>query len=137
METDTKTIVLKKGETIKIFSQDGYTTTLDQNSKLHVHTGKTRMKRIIDRLVACGWEKANVNNQAGSICKLIEFITEPEIKNVSRKCSDCGKEMSRGYYFEETGEYYCSDECMHEHYSEEEYNAVYDDDKAYWTEWED
>lgn len=140
METDTKTIVLKKGETIKIFSQDGYTTTLDQNSKLHVHTGKTRMKRIIDRLVACGWKKVNVRNQAGSICQLIEFITEPETnENVSRKCSDCGKEMSQGYCIRGGEEYYCSDDCLHEHYSEEEYLKLYDNGNgdSYWTEWDD
>jgi len=36
-------------------------------------------------------------------------------------------------------EYYCCDECLHKHYSTEEYKEMYDDGngESYWTEWDD
>ena len=86
-------------------------------------------------------EKVKLNKcQITSTRKLIEFITEPETQeNTSRKCSHCGKEMSVGYCVHGGEEYYCSDDCLHEHYSEEEYLALYDDGNgdSYWTEWDD
>lgn len=55
----------------------------------------------------------------------------------ARVCSHCGKGMSEGFIVD--GEYYCTDECLHEHYTEEEYRARHDDDndRAYWTQWEE
>lgn len=53
----------------------------------------------------------------------------------SRVCSHCGKLMSSGYVFDDGMAYYCSDECMHRHYSEEEYLDWYKDNAAFWTEW--
>lgn len=57
----------------------------------------------------------------------------------NRKCSNCGKEMNEGYCIDNGLEYYCSDECLHKHYTEEEYEEMYDDGNgdSYWTEWED
>ena len=54
-----------------------------------------------------------------------------------RKCDHCGKEMSEGYCIRGGEEYYCSDECMHEHYSEDEWNGLYEEGDSYWTEWVD
>lgn len=65
---------------------------------------------------------------------------EAKIKPLElRKCSHCGKEMSVGYCIRGGEEYYCSDDCLHEHYSEEEYLELYDNGNgdSYWTEWED
>lgn len=47
--------------------------------------------------------------------------------------------MDEGYYIDNGLEYYCSDECLHKHYTEEEYEEMYDDSNgySYWTEWED
>ena len=55
-----------------------------------------------------------------------------------RKCSHCGKQMTQGYLIHDGNEYYCSDECLHKHYTEEEYLNLYDDGNgdSYWTEWE-
>lgn len=55
-----------------------------------------------------------------------------------RHCSICGKEMNSGYYNEDEFKYYCSDECLHKDYTEEEYNKLYDNGNGnfYWTEWE-
>lgn len=56
-----------------------------------------------------------------------------------RKCSECGKTMSEGYCIDNGLEYYCSDDCLHKHYTDEEYKEMYDDGNgdSYWTEWED
>ena len=55
-----------------------------------------------------------------------------------RKCNICGKPMKSGYVIENGLEYYCSDECLHKVYSEEEWNEMYSDDgDSYWTEWEE
>lgn len=55
-----------------------------------------------------------------------------------RRCSECGEKMREGYVIENGLEYYCSDECLHKHYTEEEWNEMYSDDgDSYWTEWEE
>lgn len=56
-----------------------------------------------------------------------------------RTCSHCGKRMIQGYLIHDGDEYYCSDECLHKHYSPSEWLDMYDDDNgdSYWTEWEE
>lgn len=56
-----------------------------------------------------------------------------------RYCSICGKEMTEGYYNEDEFQYYCSDECLHKDYTDEEYNELYDNGNGnfYWTQWEE
>ena len=56
-----------------------------------------------------------------------------------RVCTHCGKPMGWGYCIEGGCEYYCSEECMHQHYSEEEWLALCDDGKgeSYYTAWID
>lgn len=54
-----------------------------------------------------------------------------------RKCSHCGKEMSEGYCIADGMEYYCSDRCRREHISDEEYDKLYIENLAYYTEWEE
>ena len=56
--------------------------------------------------------------------------------NNARKCTHCGKKMREGYFVEDD-EYYCTDGCLYQHYTAEEYNEMYQNDIAYWTEWED
>lgn len=54
-----------------------------------------------------------------------------------RICDECGHLMASGYIVN-GDEYYCSDECLHKHYSDEEYNELYDNgnsDDTYWTNW--
>lgn len=57
------------------------------------------------------------------------------LDETERICSHCGKIMNEGYYA--SGEYYCSDECLHEHISPEDWNreAGGDSDEWYWTQW--
>lgn len=49
-----------------------------------------------------------------------------------RFCDICGQPMTEGYYV--VGTYYCSEECLHRDYTQEEYEEMYGDE-AYWTEW--
>lgn len=55
-----------------------------------------------------------------------------------RICSNCGAEMTEGYCIDGGCEYYCCDECLHEHYTEEEYLELYNDGEgdSYWTQWD-
>lgn len=57
----------------------------------------------------------------------------------TRICSECGKHMAEGYVIEGGIEYYCSDECLHRHYTDEEYLEMYDDGNGdtFWTQWDD
>ena len=63
-------------------------------------------------------------------------LTEPN-KCEMRKCTRCGAAMSRGYCLYDGDEYYCSDECLYENYTEEEYDSIHESDNGYWTEWEE
>lgn len=56
-----------------------------------------------------------------------------------RICSACGKQMKKGYCIEGGMEYFCSDECLHTAYSDDEYLELYDNGNgdSYWTEWDD
>ena len=45
--------------------------------------------------------------------------------------------MTYGYVIDDGLEYYCSDDCLYGAYSEQEYDELCKDDRAYWTEWED
>lgn len=53
----------------------------------------------------------------------------------ARLCKRCGKRMDSGFYV--AGDCYCSEHCLYSEYTEEEYEDLYDDGEAYWTNWED
>ena len=55
-----------------------------------------------------------------------------------RICSECKNEMNKGYIIENGIEYYCSDDCLHKHYTEKEYLELYNNGEgdSYYTEWE-
>lgn len=61
-----------------------------------------------------------------------------EEEKETRTCSECKKEITQGYCIENGEEYYCSDECLHKHYTQDEYLEMYDNGngESYWTEWE-
>lgn len=67
-----------------------------------------------------------------------EWFKEKEEINNSRICNNCNKEMNKGYCIENGMEYYCSNECLHKHYTEEEFKELYDNGNgdSYWTDWE-
>ncbi len=66
-----------------------------------------------------------------------QYIPYIEMGNDDKRyCSECGNEMTQGYCINDGLEYYCNDDCLHKHYTQEEYDKMYDSDYAYWTEWE-
>ncbi len=53
------------------------------------------------------------------------------------KCDECGSGMNEGYCINGGEQYYCSDECLHEHISPEEWEELYEDGgDSYYTEWD-
>ena len=66
------------------------------------------------------------------------LVDELDLEHV-RACSECGKPMYEGFCIENGAEYYCSEECLHKHLTEEEYENLYDDGNgdSYWTSWLD
>lgn len=61
-----------------------------------------------------------------------------EGQKYARQCTECGSGMDSGYCVGGGGEYYCSDECLHKHYTEDEWEEMCEeDDDNYYTEWED
>lgn len=53
-----------------------------------------------------------------------------------RRCSVCGKLMREGYCVDMGFAYFCSDECLHTEYTDEEWAEEYENnDQSYYTEW--
>lgn len=53
-----------------------------------------------------------------------------------RRCDHCAGGMNEGFYVEGMGDnYFCSDHCLHSHVSKDDYDEMYWDGTAYWTEW--
>ena len=67
-----------------------------------------------------------------------ELVDEFDLEH-SRCCSHCRKPMYEGFCIEDGAEYYCSEECLHKHLTEEEYDNLYDEGRgnSYWTSWLD
>ena len=65
------------------------------------------------------------------LCEHVVEICEEEY----RICTACGEPMQEGYCINDGDEYFCTDDCLHSYYSEEEYAALCEDDCAYWTQW--
>ena len=53
-----------------------------------------------------------------------------------RICDECGKPMIEGYLVDGC-DTYCSEECLHTHISDEDFNKRYNngDGDTYWTTW--
>lgn len=93
------------------------------------------MQMIISDIME--WCQNDMNYLQELINKLQNIVNNEEEKE-TRTCTECGKEMTQGYCIENGEEYYCSDECLHKHYTQDEYLEMYDNGNgdSYWTEWE-
>lgn len=89
----------------------------------------------------------NIQNTTIRQKKKIEQL-EKEIKELKeqiacisddkRVCFECGDLMEYGYCVYGGLEYYCSDKCLHKHYTDEEWQQMYDNnDDCYYTDWSD
>ena len=61
-------------------------------------------------------------------------------KEFARNCTECGAGMNEGYCFDGGRAYYCSDACLHKHFTHDEWEKLYfDGGRAYscWTTWDE
>ena len=68
------------------------------------------------------------------------FSFDDERIKWARKCDECSLGMNAGYVINGGEEYYCSETCLHKHYSQLEFAEMAGDDgeaDTYYTEWED
>ena len=73
-------------------------------------------------------------------CEVIKEVVKGD--RYARKCDKCGQGMNEGFCIYEGEEYYCSNECLHLVYSEEEWSEMYNAEdngssSSYWTQWEE
>ena len=73
-------------------------------------------------------------------CNVIEEVVKGD--KYARKCDKCRQGMNEGYCIYEGQEYYCSNECLHLVYSEQEWSEMYNEEdnggsSSYWTQWEE
>lgn len=65
---------------------------------------------------------------------LVEYYHDTA--NECRRCSICGRLMQEGYCQDGGYRYYCSDDCLHHDFTDEEWNEECDNnDQSYWTQW--
>src|SRR5690606_33077837 len=62
-----------------------------------------------------------------------------DLDEEDRLCSQCGTPMQEGFAFESDATQYCSEECLTQVITWDEYLAMHDngDGDAYWTDWYD
>ena len=106
-------------------------------------TKRAQIKPFIKKEV--GYDAERINNESsldGLLIWLLERADKIQRQNfldwfdiyTIKVCDQCGKFMTDGYVVDDYL-HFCSDECLHKHYSPAEYDALYDADLAYWTEW--
>ena len=71
--------------------------------------------------------------------KVSKFKVKITEDNKHRVCDKCNTHLgNEGYVINGGHKYYCSDECLHQVYSKEQWEEMYEDGgDSYWTEWED
>ena len=53
-----------------------------------------------------------------------------------RRCTQCGSLMREGYCVDMGAAYYCSDECLHSEFTDEEWaEECNNNEQSYYTEW--
>ena len=64
------------------------------------------------------------------------WVTLQEHLDCFRICDECGKPMIEGYVVDGCNTY-CSEECLHKHLTNEEFEKRYNngDGNTYWTTW--
>lgn len=84
----------------------------------------------------CNYDYEEMQNTLNSLQSMLNSDIEYEEEHI-RVCDICGCKFSSGYYNEDNFEYFCSDKCLHERYTQEEYLDLYDKGNFYWTSWEE
>lgn len=95
-------------------------------------------KLYIELEEICNYDYEEMQNTLNSLQNMLNSSIEYEEEH-TRVCSICDKRFSEGYIYEDEYKYYCSNECLHKDYTEEEYLELYDNGNGtfYWTSWEE
>lgn len=102
------------------------------NKDFKGHITEQDVEEIYDKLTTYPDLFDDVDDKA----KLKKFI-EDYMYGALQICSECGKVHDEGFCVNGGDEYYCSEECLHKHYSKEEWEEMYEEDEYnnYWTQW--
>jgi hypothetical protein len=103
--------------------------------------------RITDKLVEMGYVPNCIDTDDNYEFDVQDMVSETIGESLNKltlnlelyhaKCDECGSGMNEGYCIFGGHYYYCSDECLHKHFTEEEWLDLYEDGgDSYWTEWE-
>lgn len=70
------------------------------------------------------------------LSRLIEDLKSADEMEFYRVCDECSKLAREGYVIESC-EFYCSEECLYQHVSAEEFEKLYANGEgdSYWTDW--
>jgi len=78
-------------------------------------------------------EILSLDSQSTATLGAIWDVPEEEEERI---CSVCGKPMKEGYCLDGGLEYYCSDECLHRDFTDEEWqDECKENPDSYWTTW--
>lgn len=67
---------------------------------------------------------------------IAEYFTDYYWEKPIRRCSFCGRLMNAGYCVDMGLKYYCSDECLHIEFTDEQWKEECENnDQSYYTEW--
>lgn len=90
---------------------------------------------LLDREVSC--LAVSVDEQTKEPCLIARLAKEASDRyDEYRVCSVCGKPFNEGYCYGDGLRYYCSDDCLHHDFTDEEWQQECDEDEtSYWTQW--
>lgn len=101
----------------------------DKNAKAFIRTiVGTAIEDELQQAVTCHSDMSRPTDRfkflRAALQKIAWLLEHPRDCEILHFCDECGKVMFEGYSL--TGdEYYCSDECLHQNYSQVEYLAMY------------
>jgi len=95
-------------------------------------TSQVEAVNSIDEETLCYQESSQMN-----VSKEVTVVDAEGNEMDVRECSECHKAMDKGYCVNGGDKYYCSDECLYKHYTDEEWEEMCEggDSESYWTEW--
>jgi len=94
-------------------------------------------KLYIELEEICNYDYEEMQNTLNSLQNMLNSSIEYEEEH-TRTCSECKNKMTSGYITSDF-DYYCSDECLHKHYTEEEWKELHEkyEDDFFWTSWDE
>lgn len=66
----------------------------------------------------------------------MSFYIYEKRKSPSRTCTECGWATDEGYLHEDSGNTYCTTDCLNKAFTQEEQDVL-SLDELFWTEWHD